>query len=129
MSSTNKTDNQDIAEILLKVALNTINLNLTLYAYPNWREDIAMILLIYLPVPRLCFVPCQFLTCSAGLELMVFIITFSYKVTNLQNRGYILHDHHSFVRISTLSYVICHFEFSPPIFVSEVLLFFFFLNL
>jgi hypothetical protein len=27
VSSTNKTDHQDIAEILLKVALNTINLN------------------------------------------------------------------------------------------------------
>jgi hypothetical protein len=28
VSSTNKTDRHDIAEILLKVALNTINLNL-----------------------------------------------------------------------------------------------------
>jgi hypothetical protein len=31
VSSTNKTDHHDIAEILLKVALNTINITLTLY--------------------------------------------------------------------------------------------------
>jgi len=31
VSSTNKTDRHDIAEILLKVALNTINLNLLLH--------------------------------------------------------------------------------------------------
>jgi len=29
VSSTNKTDRHDITEILLKVALNTININLT----------------------------------------------------------------------------------------------------
>jgi hypothetical protein len=31
VSATNKTDRHDIAEILLKVVLNTINLSLTIY--------------------------------------------------------------------------------------------------
>jgi hypothetical protein len=33
VSSTNKTDRHDITEILLKVALNTITLTLTIYFY------------------------------------------------------------------------------------------------
>ena len=39
VSSTNKTNSHDITEILLKVALNTINLNLNLPLLPDfWGE-------------------------------------------------------------------------------------------
>jgi hypothetical protein len=36
VSSTNKSDSHDITQILLKVALNTIHLNLTLYCYTDY---------------------------------------------------------------------------------------------
>jgi hypothetical protein len=47
VSSTNKTDHQDITEILLKVALNTINLNLKLIYHVSYQIT-YYILLIHL---------------------------------------------------------------------------------
>ena len=44
VSSTNKTDHYDITEILLKVALNTLNLNLSFgrYAYPGSCHELNL---------------------------------------------------------------------------------------
>jgi hypothetical protein len=39
VSSTNKTDRDDIAEILLKVVLNTINLNLILTSFTSTMSE------------------------------------------------------------------------------------------
>jgi hypothetical protein len=48
--STNKTDHHDITEILLKVALNTINPNLLLYMYIDycikWKKTLITIIVI-----------------------------------------------------------------------------------
>jgi hypothetical protein len=53
ISSTNKTDCHDITEILLKVALNTINLTLTqeYTILPSDKTSIAVLTKIYHPLP------------------------------------------------------------------------------
>ena len=63
VSSTNKTDRDDIAEILLKVVLNTINLNLILTSFTSTMSEqvikASLYVNIYTVKPVLCDPPME----------------------------------------------------------------------